>query len=47
MGDRYDVLAEHFVDIDGRYASDEEVIAMLKRRVAPIPFSTQNVAVAA
>ena len=36
MKKRYDLLAEHFVDIDGRYANDEEVIAFLKRRTAPI-----------
>lgn len=36
MNKRYDLLAEHFVDIDGRYANDAEVIAMLKRRTARI-----------
>ena len=36
MKKRYDLLAEHFVDIDGRYANDAEVIAMLQRRTAPI-----------
>ena len=37
MKKRYDLLAEHFVDIDGRYKSDAEVIAFLKKRTAPIP----------
>ncbi|MCB0770386.1 MAG: fatty acid desaturase [Flavobacteriales bacterium] len=37
MGKRYDLLARHFVDIDGRYASDEAVIAFLKSRTSPIP----------
>ncbi|MEZ4791529.1 MAG: fatty acid desaturase [Flavobacteriales bacterium] len=36
MKKRYDLLAEHFVDIDGRYKSDAEVIAFLKKRTAPI-----------
>ena len=36
MKKRYDLLAAHFVDIDGRFASDDEVIAFLKRRTAPI-----------
>jgi fatty acid desaturase len=40
MKKRYDLLAEHFVDIDGRYANDEEVIAFLKRRTAPIGTTT-------
>ncbi len=37
MKKRYDLLANHFVDIDGRYSSDEEVIAFLKSRTARIP----------
>jgi fatty acid desaturase len=40
MRKRYDLLAQHFVDIDGRYANDEEVIAFLKSRTARIPART-------
>lgn len=50
MKKRYDLLAQHFVDIDGRYANDEEVIAFLKRRTARIPMGVApavKVAVAA
>jgi fatty acid desaturase len=36
MRKRYDLLARHFVDIDGRYSSDEAVIAFLKSRTSPI-----------
>lgn len=40
--DRYDVLAQHFVNVGNVYSSDEEVIAFLKRRVQPIPFTGQK-----
>lgn len=40
MKKRYDLLADHFVDIDGRYANDADVIAFLKRRTAPIATTT-------
>ena len=33
---RYDLLAKNFVDIDGVYSSDAEIIALLKERVKPI-----------
>jgi len=36
MGKRYDLLARHFVNIGGRFGSDEEVIAFLKSRVQRI-----------
>ncbi len=34
---RYDVLAKHFVNINGRFQSDEEVAAFLKSRTEKIP----------
>lgn len=37
MRKRYDKLAQHFVNINDRYKSDEEVIEMLKRRTQKIP----------
>ena len=36
MFNRYDKLAEHFVNLGGRYANDDEVIAMLRTRVQRI-----------
>ncbi len=45
---RYDLLAKHFVNLGGRYKSDEEIITMLKSRVEKIdlePFRTPVVAV--
>ncbi|MEZ4739293.1 MAG: fatty acid desaturase [Flavobacteriales bacterium] len=47
MRKRYDLLAEHFVDIDGRYPTNDDVIAFLKSRTAPIPERPQPVAIAA
>lgn len=44
MRKRYVVLAEHFVNIDGRYTSDEEVIRMLKRRTQKILLPAPSVA---
>ena len=40
-------LADHFVDVGGHYKNDEEVIAFLRSRTAPIPFASAAVAVAA
>ena len=40
--DRYDLLAQHFVNVGNVYSTDEEVIAFLKRRVQPIPFTGQK-----
>ncbi|KAA2244449.1 fatty acid desaturase [Chitinophaga agrisoli] len=34
---RYDLLAKHFVNIGGRFGSDEEVILFLKQRTRRIP----------
>lgn len=36
---RYDLLARHFVNLDGRYANDEEIIAFLKERTKKIDFN--------
>ena len=36
MKDRYDLLAKHFVNIGGRFKSDEEIMAFLKARTAKI-----------
>ena len=47
MRKRYDLLAQHFVDIDGRYANDEEVIAFLKRRTARITVTVPRPALVA
>jgi len=44
---RYQELADHFVDVGGHYKNDEEVIAFLRSRTAPIPFASQVPAVAA
>lgn len=38
LKDRYDKLAEHFVDIGNVFKSDEEVIAFLRSRTVPVPF---------
>jgi hypothetical protein len=35
--DRYDKLAEHFVDVGDNFRSDEEVIAFLRTRTARFP----------
>jgi fatty acid desaturase len=36
---RYDLLAHHFVNVGDVYTSDEEVIAFLRSRTAPVPFT--------
>ncbi len=41
---RYDVLARHFVNLNERYASEEEVIQMLKRRTKKIPLPAASIA---
>ena len=33
---RYDLLAKHFVNLDNRYSSDQEVIEFLRSRTRPI-----------
>lgn len=38
LRDRYDVLAQHFVNVGNVYKNDEEVIAFLRSRTAPVPF---------
>ena len=40
MRDRFDLLAQHFVNIGNVYRNDEEVIAFLRCRTAPVPFAT-------
>jgi fatty acid desaturase len=45
MKDRYQELADHFVDVGGHYKNDEEVIAFLRARVAPVPFATPAIPV--
>ncbi len=47
MKDRYAELAAHFVDVGGHYKNDEEVIAFLRSRTAPVPFETVSTALAA
>jgi hypothetical protein len=37
MRKRYDVLAEHLVNINGTFASEEEAIELMKQRTAYIP----------
>lgn len=37
MAKRYDLLANHFVNVGNRFNSDEEVIALLKERTKKIP----------
>lgn len=37
LRDRYDVLAEHFVDVGNNFSTDEEVIAFLRSRTARFP----------
>ncbi|SHK98862.1 Fatty acid desaturase [Chitinophaga jiangningensis] len=37
---RYDLLAKHFVNISGKYKSDEEIIAFLRARTQPIALVT-------
>ena len=44
LRDRYDLLAQRFVDVGKHFSSDEEVIAFLRSRVVPIPFETVPVA---
>ncbi len=46
MGKRYDLLAKHFVNLDNRYSSDEEIIAFLKTRTQKISFGTPAMATA-
>jgi fatty acid desaturase len=38
MRDRYDLLAKHFVNVGNVYRDDEEVIAFLRSRTAPVAF---------
>jgi len=40
LRDRYDLLAERFVDVGNNFKNDEEVIAFLRSRVVPVPFAT-------
>ena len=42
-GPWYDTLAKHFVNMGNVYANDEEVIAFLRSRTAPIPFAADQV----
>ena len=44
MRKRYDVLAQHFVNINNQYESDEEVIHMLKHRTQRIPKPAPSIA---
>ncbi len=46
MRKRYDVLANHFVNVGGQFANDEEVIEHLKSRTVPIPFPARELALA-
>ena len=39
MRDRYDLLAKHYVNIGNRYKTDEEVIALMRRRTRKIDVS--------
>ena len=43
MRDRYDLLAQHFVNVGDVYKNDEEVIAFLRSRTAPVPFTQVEV----
>jgi hypothetical protein len=43
MSDRYDKLAAHFVNVGNVHRSDEEVIALLRSRTAPVPFASHQV----
>ncbi len=38
---RYDLLARHFVDLDGRFSTNAEIEAFLKSRTQRIAFSTE------
>ena len=45
MRDRYDLLARHFVNLGGRYKTDEEIIAMLRertRKINVLPYFTNS-----
>ncbi|MBK8498718.1 MAG: fatty acid desaturase [Flavobacteriales bacterium] len=42
LRDRYDVLAQHFVNVGNVFKSDEEVIAFLRSRTAPVPFAADT-----
>ncbi len=44
MAKRYDLLARHYVDLNGRYRDDAEVADMLRARTRPIPFAPRPVA---
>ena len=44
MRRRYDVLAHHFVNLEGRYESEEEVIQMLKYRTQKIAAPVKAIA---
>jgi fatty acid desaturase len=47
MRGRYDLLARHFVNLGDRYASDEEVIGLLRSRTRRIPRPVEQLAMAA
>jgi fatty acid desaturase len=46
MRGRYDLLARHFVNLGDRYASDEEVIALLRSRTRRLPRPVPELALA-
>lgn len=47
MTKRYDLLAKNYVNIDGRFNNDDEVIEFLKSRTRKVPFSeSQRVSIA-
>jgi len=37
---RYDLLAQHFVNVGDVHRNDEEVMVFLRSRASPVPFST-------
>jgi fatty acid desaturase len=42
MTDRYDKLAEHFVDVGDNFDSNDKVITFLRSRTSPVPFRSQH-----
>lgn len=38
LRDRYDLLAERFVDVGGNFSDNDQVVKFLRSRVVPIPF---------
>jgi|GEM_PF-4017267 len=42
LAKRYDLLVKNFVNIGGRFKSDDEIMSFLKKRVRKFAFDNEN-----